>query len=128
MKLKKKPSLLVFGLVLATCIGCGSHAKSEAESSLNMKQLSAAVLGYNDKNSKWPDKLDDAKPFIGAGGPDYATLMKNPLTGDDPGYEYVKPTGTDNSKTAMIYQLRDGKRDESLPAAFADGSVRRIGQ
>ena len=47
------------------------------------------------------------------------------MTGDNPGYEYVKPA--DNSADAVIlYQLRGGKRDLSLAVAYADGSVRPL--
>ncbi len=54
-----------------------------------------------------------------------AALMKKPLTGDDPGYEYVKPADGAPAETTVIrYQLRDGKRDESLPKYYLSGVVR----
>jgi hypothetical protein len=58
-------------------------------------------------------------------GKDFATLTKNPLTGDSPGYEYVKPPeGTKPSEHVVIlYQLRAGKRDSSLSVGYANGAV-----
>jgi hypothetical protein len=61
-----------------------------------------------------------------------AKLMKNPLTGDDPGYEYVKPKGNLNDKRfdsqqVILYQLRGGKRDTSIKVGYADASVRMLG-
>ena len=58
--------------------------------------------------------------------------MKNPLTGDDPGYEYVKPNGNANdsdfdSQQVILYQLRAGAQDDSLKVGYADGSVRPEG-
>jgi hypothetical protein len=51
-------------------------------------------------------------------------FQHGPPTGDNPGYEYVKTTSdAAGSTTIVIYQLRGGKRDASLPVAFADGSV-----
>ena len=111
----------------------GCTAKKYRESSDNLKQLSVAVIAYNEENKAWPDSLAQLKPLIGKQGPlgvigngkDFATLTKNPLTGDDPGYEYAKPANPAASSTAiLLYQLNRGKRDSSLPVAFADGSVR----
>ncbi len=76
---------------------------------------------------------DQVKPLIGKEGPlgpighgkDYAKLTANPLTGDNPGYEYVKPKDdAPSATTVVLYQLRGGKRDETLKVAFKDGSVR----
>jgi len=54
--------------------------------------------------------------------------MKNPLTGDDPGYLYVKPpAGVLESslvqRVVMLYQLRDGQKAEDLPVGYAAGST-----
>jgi hypothetical protein len=58
-------------------------------------------------------------------GKDFATLLKNPLTGDDPGYEYAQPPEgtTVGQAVPIIYQLRGGKRDSSLAVGYANGSV-----
>ena len=128
----------LIGMVLAVCValvvaGC-SNAKQRVESAANLKDLSRAVLKFQADNGAWPATLADLMPVIGTsdelgeigGGKDYATLVRNPLTGDDPGYEYVKPPADVESMsgTIVLYQLRDGKRDSTIPAAYLDGSVR----
>lgn len=128
----------LIGTVLVACIalvvaGC-SNAKQQAESSSNLKELSRAVIKFQADNGAWPETLADLRPVIGTSdvlgvigdGKDYAKLVRNPLTGDDPGYEYVKPpTDVETSaSTIVLYQLRDGKRDSTIPAAYLDGSVR----
>jgi hypothetical protein len=116
--------------VLATS-GCNDN-KKRAMADDNCKQLSVALIAYTDANGgAWPDSLDQVKPLIGKTtqygvvgmGKDFATLIANPLTGDNPGYEYVKPKdkGLNN---IVLYQLRGGKRDNTLSVAYADGSVR----
>ncbi len=114
-------------------VGC-SDAQQRADSSSNLKELARAVLKYEADNQAWPATLGDLQPVVGTsddlgtigGGKDYAALVKNPLTGDNPGYEYVKPAETPESfaNTIILYQLRGGNRDESLPVGFLDGSVR----
>lgn len=120
-------------MAAATLVACGCNdAKKKIESSDNLKQLSVAIIAYHDAHNAYPDSLDQLKPMIGQKGPigvigngkDYAALIRNPLTGDDPGYEYVKPGAEGNeSTTIVLYQLRNGKRDTSLPVAYANGSV-----
>jgi hypothetical protein len=114
-------------------IGC-SDAKQRSESSENLKHLTRAVLKYHSDNEEWPDGLADVKSVVGqsddlgeiGGGKAYAALATNPLTNANPGYEYVKPADQPESygDTVVLYQLRDGKRDEALPAGYLDGSVR----
>ena len=70
-----------------------------------------------------PGSFDDMAPILG-GKENLAKLLKNPATGDDPGYEYFKPPrGQHAGKTIIIYQLRDGKRDTTLAVAYLDTSV-----
>jgi hypothetical protein len=145
----------LFHLALATCIallvaaigckkdsGSGSSGSSSAlsdgggdraeDSRHNMHKLQIALLEYADKkNGEWPDRLDQIKEDVG-GEAAMAKLMKNPLTGDDPGYEYVKPKGNLNDKRfdsqqVILYQLRGGKRDTSIKVGYADASVRMLG-
>jgi hypothetical protein len=80
-----------------------------ALSSIYMKQIMIDVMEHFDRTELFPDSVD-------------LTGRVNPITGDDPGYEYVKPAKYDLD-TVVIYQLRYGERDTSLPVAFADGSV-----
>ncbi len=119
---------LLISLVLALA-GC-SDTKKRRESSGNLKLLSSAIIAYHESKKAWPDSLEQLKPLIGkegpigiiGGGKDFATLIQNPLTGANPGYEYVKPAGRAASGV-VLYQLKGGVRDTSLPAAYADGSV-----
>jgi hypothetical protein len=115
--------------------GCGKHPVVANE---NMRELTFAVLAYQDEHGKWPDKLEDTKPLFGkksalpgssvviGNGKDLATLLANPYSGDNPGYEYVKPpdsTMLGNGDVVIIYQINGGKRDTTLSVAFADGHI-----
>jgi hypothetical protein len=128
----------VLGIGLLTLVaatsGCGNKAKLNLETANHMKSLCVAATLYHNDKKAWPDNLEQIKPYIGkeapglpdfSNGKDYAALIANPVTGDNPGYEYVKPKDDAPGRTTiMLYQLRGGKRDESLPVAFMDGSVR----
>ena len=120
---------VVVGVIfLAGCGGDRTH-----ESRQNMHQLQKAMLAYAEKHKdEWPERLDQIKDEVG-GASVFAKLMKNPLTGDDPGYEYVRPKGRHSdpgfhaSQQVILYQLRGGNRDTSLKVGYADGSVRALG-
>lgn len=139
MNLKNKTRWIEVGLIACLAMvttGC-SDAKKRTESSDHLKHLARAVLKHQTDNQAWPDEIADLKPVIGqsddlgpiGGDKDYAALISNPLTGANPGYEYVKPAEEPESysSTIIFYQLRDGKRDETLPVAYLDGSVRPMG-
>jgi hypothetical protein len=103
----------------------------ELDSKQNMKILGMAIIAFEGEEGQWPDNLDQVKEQaekaaadMGA-DKDFATLMKNPLTGDDPGYEYVIPAeGDPIEETVMLYQLRGGQRDETLAKCYQSASVR----
>src|SRR3982750_3660499 len=87
--------LMASGLIALS--GC-SDSKKVALSNLNLKQLTLALISYHAAHQEWPDSLEQLKPFIEESGPgaagrdaSFSALMTNPLTGDKPGYEYVKP-------------------------------------
>jgi hypothetical protein len=108
--------------------GCGDRAEDSRQ---QMHKLQQAMIEYAVKHEgEWPDRLDQLKDKLG-GEAELRKLMKNPLTGDDPGYEYVKPPGklSDSNprwQQAVLYQLRGGKRDTNLKVGYADGSVRPL--
>jgi hypothetical protein len=112
--------------------GCGgSTAMQEIESSQNMKILGTAINTFRGDEGRWPDSLDQVKQQAEKAATDmgvdkdFAALMKNPLTGDDPGYEYVQPAeGDPLETTVMLYQLRDGKRDTSLKKCYQSAAVK----
>ena len=120
-------------LLLVYIAGCGGSARKDMESSDHLKALSSAVIFHKQEHGQWPDKLEDIKPqlskedvWLGVAimkERDFASLMKNPITNANPGYEYVKPPEKGSTAVAMIYQLRDGKRDETLKVATAAGAV-----
>ena len=111
---------------LLAAAGCG---RDTAENSREqMHKLFNGLLASAQKNTgAWPDRLDQVKPYVG-GDVEFALLIKNPLTGDSPGYEYAKPPvgmyATDLGQYVILYQLRGGQRDLKAKAAYADGSVR----
>jgi hypothetical protein len=128
--------LALLACLLAPLFGC-SDAKQRDESTAHLQGFGEAITAYYGEHQKWPATLADVKPMIGTdlggmkvgGGKSYDELLKNPLTGDNPGYEYVRPPEPLESTRNVIalYQLRGGKRDESLKVGYLDGSVRMVG-
>jgi hypothetical protein len=53
-------------------------------------------------------------------------VFTNPITGENPGYEYVKPADDAPAHTVVIYSLRGGQRDLKQPMGYADGHVGKI--
>lgn len=120
--------VLLLGLAsVAGCCCCGGdfqaafrEGANRASSIVKINQLTTAIISYKTANGQWPASLEDVSGDVA----DFDETMKNPVTGDDPGYEYVQPTELDPPPgTVIIYQLRDGAPDESLEKGFADGSV-----
>ena len=117
-------------LLLSSFAGCccpaitaARDAARQAQSMNNMMQIGLAAINHHQIHEDWPNSLDDLRDQI----PDLDVLLVNPVTMDDPGYEFVKPPvgeGVSWSETIILYQLRNGARDTSLPVGFADGSVR----
>ena len=111
--------------VCACCLvlaGCGDP---EAASTDHIELLGLHVRDYHDKYGKPPEALAELEEFFGS-QQQYDSTMNNPLTGDDPGYLYVKPPAgvMDSSlshRVVMLYQLRGGQKAEDLPVGYADG-------
>ena len=124
------PRTVQFGLVISLALlasGCGNSAAREAKSSSNMKLMFADIMVYNNNNGKYPESLDELKSAAAGLGQDFSALLVNPATGDNPGYEYVKPTrAVEAADGVIMYQLRDGKRDMTLPVLYVDGAVGKI--
>ena len=124
--------LLFVVLALGLSPRCGG-SEAAKQSETNMKYFIGLIGGYHVDRSAWPASLDDLREYA---GDYYAELfvqrLKNPVTGDDPGYEYVPlpsgyTLGDKHPRTVIvIYQLRNGKRDNSLPVGYLDKSVRPI--
>ncbi len=99
------------------------EAALRTASSNNMKHITLAVLDHHKAKQQWPNKLEDILPFLEVG----KMVFENPLTGDNPGYEYVKPPAPleeiNAAETIVLHQLRDGQRDRQLACAYLDGQV-----
>jgi len=118
-------NLMVFSLLLCCLTGCRPSAKSTLKSNNQMKQLLIAITNYHDSYHGWPESLADIRPFTEMDN--FEELMLNPVTGENPGYEYVQPSpDSDPETTVLLYQLRDGQRDLNLEVCFADISVRKL--
>ncbi|MEX2212655.1 MAG: hypothetical protein WD768_00920 [Phycisphaeraceae bacterium] len=91
----------------------------------NLLQLQCELNRYVVDHDKFPDTWDDLKAQVGAER--LKALLKNKRTGDDPGYEYIKPT-SDALKTAkdgvpVIVELKGGKRDDTGSAVMFVGWI-----
>ena len=99
------------------------EAALRTSSQNNMKHITFALLDYYKAKQQWPDELDELLPFLEVG----KSVFENPLTGDNPGYDYVKPSAPLENLTAaetiVLYQLRGGQRDRQLYCAYLDGQV-----
>lgn len=119
---------VIAAFALVALAGCGDRAEDSRQ---QMHKLQMVMIEIQMNGGDWPDSLDSIKDKFG-GEAAWSKLMTNPLTGDHPGYEYVKPEkksdGSKNdSQQVILYQLRGGKRDTTLKVGYADGSVRLLG-
>lgn len=130
MKNSSMVCLGLFCLMVMVISGCGaSEGAKKTQSNNNMKQILLACFIYQGNNDNaWPDNLDDLKGN-GIDDADWNALTINPINGEYPGYEYIKPKDSASpSTTVVLYQLDDGQRDMSLAVGYADASVREPGQ
>jgi len=115
-----------FVLIVAfVAAGCGAQKKAlEIQSMDHMKKLAEAIVEYSgDNDGKYPDSLDQVKDYCKE--KPYDTLIENPFTGDNPGYEYVTPAeDAKMAETIVLYQLKGGSRVTQGKVAYLDGSVR----
>ena len=106
--------------------GCKHKDKEDPKPTANLKMMSTGIMMYRRAYNDWPDTLDQIVSII-AGNSDTKMLLTNPITGDNPGYEYIKPAAdADPATTIVMYQLSGGKRDTSLPVLYADYKVNKI--
>jgi hypothetical protein len=112
-------------IISSVVAGCGAQKKAqEIQSMDHMKKLAEAIIEYSDDNDgAYPDSLDQVKEHCKE--KPYDTLIENPFTGDNPGYEYIKPADDASiSDTIVLYQLKDGSRATQGKVAYLDGAVR----
>jgi len=94
------------------------------QSAAKLRLLGQAVMMFaNDNKGKLPADLSQLSAYLGA------TMLENPRTGAEHGYEYVKP-GEKIHKirspqdVPMAYELdKDGKRLEGGWVLYVDGHV-----
>lgn len=72
-------------------VSCGE--KPEAKSRDHMHEFHSALMVYREENDGlWPEAIDELREYV----EDYDGLMVNPVTGDNPGYQYnAPPEGAD---------------------------------
>ena len=109
-------------LILAAC---DNDARARIDSGQNMRAIGQAIAVYasEHEDNRYPQSLDDLKPQLGE---QWESVMTNPLTGGNPGYELATPGERElvDPRKVLIYQLRGGKRDTTLPVLYADLTVR----
>lgn len=124
------PLLFLLIVALAGCIRSpisdARQAAQRVSSSNNIKRLTLALVQFHEDQQQWPDQLTEVLPFLNGD----TMVLSNPITGEEPGYDYVKPTiapeDPQSSTTVVIYQLRHGKRDTELEVGYLDGSVKTL--
>lgn len=102
--------------------GCqGEAARSQA----GVEAWTERITEFYGKHQKLPNRLEELEELF-ASPEEFQRAMQNPVTGDTPGYEYVKPPqgvwGTALAhQVVMIYQLREGERASDLPVGYVAG-------
>ncbi len=138
-------ALFVIGLPILG--GCGAYqrydeARKGLAATLRMRWFAVAVLEYKKKNGEYPDDLKSLEPLFGTnkgaedmkrtlkslketfGEVSFEEMFENPLTGDNPGFEYVKPVNP-TPDTPVIYMLKDGERQTDAKIGYFNGSIRK---
>ncbi len=118
---------LLLGAALPLAAGCDSAA---SRSAAHLERLSLDLRNYEKRHGVPPDSIEQLAEFF-SGEEDLREVLYNPLTGDDPGYVYVKPPpGVLGSSLArrvvVLYQSRGGEPDHDLPVGFAEGTTGEI--
>lgn len=99
-----------------------------------MKQILLTIQLYNNANrGKMPDTLEKLRSVDEPdrdGVSHFDEMLTNPLTGERPGYIYVKPANTvqeikDAYRTPILFEAKDGKPDPNGARGFADWEVVR---
>ncbi len=122
MNLDAKASGLLVS-VLLPALNKAREAANQVRSASNMRQLSQALLLYqNDHGGKSPETLDELVQYLKQS--DLGTeMLNNPLSDDSPGYLYVKPGVSPDG--GVFYESRNGQKDPNGAVCYVDGSVRR---
>ena len=122
--MKRVIPLLLMLLPGAFLVSCKGPSKAEIATRDNMHKIHGAFMDYQEDNDDaFPATLDDLRPYVD----NFDQFMTNPITGDNPGYQYIPPPTNDEefiaADTVIVVQLRNGAPDESLRKLYADGVV-----
>ena len=107
------PVVAIVGVMAWSLWDSQIHKRDSARTVLSMvnmqKSKHCQVLNYHTMSKNWPERLDQIRGVFDVS--EFDEAMKNPYTGDDPGYEYVKPGipkegHTLNADAILLYQLR----------------------
>lgn len=126
--------LLLAGVVGAVAflqrVDNARRAAREMQSGNQMKMLVMAIHQYAGRHrGDLPERLGDVEEYMPPG--EFEKLLKNPFTGDFPGYEYVPAKNMDVidlSKTVILFQLQNRQRVVDSYVGFADGRIDRTKQ
>ena len=110
-------------------------ARDEALIVRSLNQMQALIVALNsyaeDNRGQYPARLEDlgSSSYV----KDLDKLLINPLTGQSPGYIYVKPSVTFNTlvkekrtaKTPILYEAREGRINPRGLIGYVSGHVER---
>jgi len=107
--------------------GCQSE---EARSLPGVQAWVARLEEFYHRHQRWPDQLEDLQEGFDT-PEELQQALHNPVTGQQPGYEYVKPPDWVRNtplaeRVVILYQLREGQRAHDLPVGYANGQVRLL--
>jgi len=107
--------------------GCQSE---EARSLPGVQAWVARLEEFYHRHQRWPDHLEDLQEGFDT-PEELQQALHNPVTGQHPGYEYVKPPDWVRNtplaeRVVILYQLREGRRAHDLPVGYANGQVRLL--
>jgi hypothetical protein len=143
--LNKKDLSSVFTAVLVASMGGGGQAQQTEvhqshidstwkpmdattdSASSQMRLILSAIAEYDEAHQALPGTLNDLVTDGLMPGPE---IFHDPRTGQDNGFVYVRPDGvgkmadiTSRDKTAILFEVKDGKPDEAGLVGYADGHV-----
>ena len=121
-------TIAVVGIVTALALaGCQSE---EARSLPGVQAWLARLEEFYHRHQRWPDRLEELQECFDT-PEEFHQALHNPVTGQRPGYEYVKPPDWVRNtplaeRVVIVYQLRQGRRAADLPVGYANGQVRLV--
>jgi hypothetical protein len=134
MRLFRLSLVFLLACLALNLAGCGPSKKEKATRE-RISEFYGAFRSYQEEHGDWPEKLEDLRPHID----NWDEFIVNPITGDNPGYEYTQPPAnadpneeiddseegnSESSKEIVILvQLRDGKPDLTLKKLHVSGWV-----